>query len=98
MPSATLCIHVPVDETNDDVIASAKLRCRSGANDANAIATQPTGLGENSIYSSSGDSSLSCRGRRANHHTETMVANAPSTPMLDLTALPLLFSATSPSY
>jgi len=36
-PSATDCIHVPVDETKDDVSESAKLRCRSGANEAETM-------------------------------------------------------------
>jgi hypothetical protein len=40
MPSATLCIQVPTDETNEDVIASAKLLCRRGVSEA--IATQQT--------------------------------------------------------
>jgi hypothetical protein len=44
IPNATLCIQVPTDDTKDDVIARAKLRCRKGANEA--IATRPTYRGE----------------------------------------------------
>jgi hypothetical protein len=36
-PRATVCIHVPVEETNEEIRESAKLRWRSGANDAEAI-------------------------------------------------------------
>lgn len=36
-PSATVCIQVPVEDTNDDVRARAKLRWRSGEKEAEAI-------------------------------------------------------------
>jgi hypothetical protein len=44
------------------------------------------------IASDYAPSSLRRRGRNANHQTEMMVARAPNTPMLDFTAVFLLFA------
>ena len=36
-------------------------------------------------------------GRKANHHTDTIVAKAPTMPIPDLTPLPFMFSVIHPS-
>ena len=99
-PRATVCIQVPVEDTNDETSERAKLRCRIGANDAEAIGTTltPDPSRPRRRYCSVVVASFFFdRGRSANHHTDTMVASAPSTPMPDFTARPLGFSAMDPS-
>lgn len=129
---ATDCIHVPVEDSNEEMSDRLKLRWRRGAKEIDAIninANPQLPLDEpnkncvgpgftrakttrrgliRSLWRSRqrcpttrpprGSQSFLLRGRRANHHTEAIVARKPASPIADFTFLPDVFFAIPASY